>query len=1287
MDEQEQKSIGQDMRNAASAGKSAITAAAKGAAGDVAGAAIEVAKNPTLRKLLLGIPLLVIFLITACLMLIGSSITGLVHTIAENFGAAYEEAWAQEGVNSRGSLLALYGYDIMTGQTASDRALTVAITNALIDTFDTDPHTVNGMDATNSDIGPEYGMEMLPEDYQLTIEAITDQAALASADGALQKRMSMIMQRVDERGNQLTSWATGQYVLDSIGIQIADAFASVMTDPFLYNGTGDVTYDIDTSVFDLTDVQALKIYALYSIQHDVAITDIDMWDLMDYCGWYSTVFKDLDTSVYQDPTSPNIYNSEFGGSFTDDFGGFSAGTSLDEIYKLDDPYVPYWSGTCAPQWYYEEIAQLQKMNADYEALEAKIAAEKEKLVPNQEAIKKMESQLAQMPHFAEDAQGNIILSNFTHLDEVKPYGIIDKIYTGTKATLAVSHSEYFGVDKASDEFLAGLTHNLRALWDEAFGEQSKYTPNGNLVYRDTEDNHSVTLYNTSSDSIYYLINQNTGYMTTTLFGGGAITFGGLNPDTSYAVYRQDRIPEEPAQTVPDKQSPESITPMSYIPEQEGAGIVLLGTVPAESQSGSHSEANTVLLANNEAPEYADPVWIDELTTFVSSANNKAYTLNYELNISYSARSIDDLIYGYLGLWPDSLTNTVIGKDGIEYAAGFEGNDLLRKTWTDTYTDPATGKVTTLTFERQQGFQAEAYEDIVTGIATLLGYELNGLFAQDYGYGGTIVSMAQQELAYYQTNNLGGGSRYWELCSNAKFGDPDRYDKTAPWCVAFVNACAYNCGFTDEWYGDGMWPYWVGGFYTALVEGGHAIGHNTADNYVPVPGDLILFGSGVGCAEPDHIGIVEFVDNEGRVHTIEGNSGNSLKRCTYDSYLIGSYAWEDVVISHYIHPRYPSSFLSNAAYTSAQTAVTPVSTVLSYPAPTGEGTSGAANILFFGNARFRYEQMGQVLDEMAIMYPELYSVELKNAYPHNLGSCRVNHLTWLIPTKYRTATPYGNRIHPIYGDLRFHNGADLGAAQGTPIFAARSGTVRDAGYNDSAGNYVYLDHDGGYRTVYMHMVDRPLVTDGQKVTAGQVIGYVGNTGDSTSAHLHYEVWLNGSVQDPYDYLGLSGSGSVSGPNVIYADDTIDTTALVAAWNKIAETKPTKCKEAQLNIAAKLFVQPVSQAVTVSTGFNWTKTTLREEILWAVCTTSSKQTALISVMTSLCAGLGNDISDEALLEHLKATDFLVVTVAGNRENLWPDDPTSLQDAWINSIQLLLPELTARYAKPAQETQPAT
>lgn len=102
------------------------------------------------------------------------------------------------------------------------------------------------------------------------------------------------------------------------------------------------------------------------------------------------------------------------------------------------------------------------------------------------------------------------------------------------------------------------------------------------------------------------------------------------------------------------------------------------------------------------------------------------------------------------------------------------------------------------------------------------------------------------------------------------------------------------------------------------------------------------------------------------------------------------------------------------------------------------------------------------------------------------------------------------------DSSFHKGLDLAAPEGTPTYAAADGVVLIAGWSDSAGNWIVIDHGNGFVSKYMHHSGL-LVSAGQTVTKGQPIGLVGNTGNSFGAHLHFQLELNGAPVDPQAYF--------------------------------------------------------------------------------------------------------------------------------------------------------------------------
>jgi murein DD-endopeptidase MepM/ murein hydrolase activator NlpD len=114
--------------------------------------------------------------------------------------------------------------------------------------------------------------------------------------------------------------------------------------------------------------------------------------------------------------------------------------------------------------------------------------------------------------------------------------------------------------------------------------------------------------------------------------------------------------------------------------------------------------------------------------------------------------------------------------------------------------------------------------------------------------------------------------------------------------------------------------------------------------------------------------------------------------------------------------------------------------------------------------------------------------------------------------------FGMRKDPFTGRPEFHTGIDIGAPDGTEVHAAREGVVSDAGHSDGLGNYVVLDHPGGYQTVYGHLSVIG-VTMNERVNAGAVLGEVGHTGRATGPHLHFEVRRKGRVTDPFPLLAV------------------------------------------------------------------------------------------------------------------------------------------------------------------------
>jgi murein DD-endopeptidase MepM/ murein hydrolase activator NlpD len=124
--------------------------------------------------------------------------------------------------------------------------------------------------------------------------------------------------------------------------------------------------------------------------------------------------------------------------------------------------------------------------------------------------------------------------------------------------------------------------------------------------------------------------------------------------------------------------------------------------------------------------------------------------------------------------------------------------------------------------------------------------------------------------------------------------------------------------------------------------------------------------------------------------------------------------------------------------------------------------------------------------------------------------------------------FGSRRHPILGYVKMHTGVDWATPYGTPIFASGNGVVETAGWEGGYGKYVKIKHNNGYETAYGHMsAFAKGLEPGKRVRQGQVIGFVGSTGQSTGAHVHYEILVNGRFVDPMR-IKLPRGRSLDGP---------------------------------------------------------------------------------------------------------------------------------------------------------------
>jgi len=132
---------------------------------------------------------------------------------------------------------------------------------------------------------------------------------------------------------------------------------------------------------------------------------------------------------------------------------------------------------------------------------------------------------------------------------------------------------------------------------------------------------------------------------------------------------------------------------------------------------------------------------------------------------------------------------------------------------------------------------------------------------------------------------------------------------------------------------------------------------------------------------------------------------------------------------------------------------------------------------------------------------------------------------------RITSGFGMREHPLFGYTRMHKGVDFGAPTGTPIYAAGDGVIIDRGWKNGYGNFIQIRHNGQISTAYGHMSRFSNgFTRGSRVRQGQVIGFVGSTGNSTGPHLHFEVRVNNQPVNPMTVANLRAGEKLAGANL-------------------------------------------------------------------------------------------------------------------------------------------------------------
>lgn len=847
----------------------ALKATAKAVGGDVAGAALAILKDKQIRNAVICALLFFSFLLVGMLALMGSAITGSAEYLVNTWSENYEESLTNAAVESAGSTVYMYLHRLPIAATA--------LTGTFSDLFgDIKSHFVDGKDATNSN-SSELGETdvFTSEDAQITLEAMTDEEALVGANGAIMRRLDMIKKRVQQRGYQIEKSAKAAYNLQSAGYTFAVWAANELSNPILFRGIdlSNSGVSIDTSVFQLTDLQALKILCAFSIQYDCSLADVEMWTLMDYCGWYDGTLSVLpaaelsEESIYAEGNAAAIVSNGLSGVWSAgmDISSLMA-SSGNYIVQLGGIIVPYWKGSFIPQWAMEEKAAIQDHNEKYW-----------KLVETGAEISE-EDQL-----WGTQASADSKITGFEKLDKVEPYGLIDKIFRNSSACMTLTAEDTGTVYEYIAGEIIGIPDSLIQQWKNAFPEQiTEYTDShGHYVTND-----SVTCNDIGSGT--YLLQRDGTTVATKNLTGKNLKFTGLIPNTSYSIYKEVITTYEEEVPVSRRYNPLAFDFVDDI----GGGGTTTPTEPTEPETEIVTRTETSYELVCSFTTCKDPVQYSAST----------YKICVNVNISFAALSVDELISDTIGLWSGSITDVTETNTGI-YQAGEEGNDLLLYEWNDTYKD-ANGVRHTVTFRRQQDYQAEAYEDMVIALADAAGIDTSSMYNLSSGMNGwDIVSVALAEIDAYSGV---GGSKYWSAYNSYTSSS---LDYSNPWCACFVWYCAWLCGYLTPT-GDGCFgSTWQIGCTTAFnyMQELGAAAHTNRD-YIPSAGDLIFFTESPGSGGFSHIGIVVQTNSDGTVQVAEGNYSNTCTLATRRSYRVGDVANQggDMYVGGYITPNYPIS---------------------------------------------------------------------------------------------------------------------------------------------------------------------------------------------------------------------------------------------------------------------------------------------------------------------------------------------------------------------------------------------
>ena len=744
-EQKEKKSASQSARDAAGSIKDAAKLTRD--IGRIFAGDMSAIKDVLMNKLFWEIVLVVALIVAAVGMIIGASITGVIQFLATSWTEHWDENKIDQAIQSNGDMT----YFKTAGWIFT---LTETFKDVVKDTFSTLTRAgiaaANGRDNSNLTDQEALAAGKNPEadDYENTMQAILtdDPENGIGLTPALKERLDMIIVRVKQRGIQLRNAAYDQYVTSrkSDYHDLADILTDEMEKKMdagggkvvMYAGFNDElsreNFKFDMSAFTLSKLQALKILAIFSIQHDCQLTEMDIWTLMEYCGWFDpknkTDLHDTADSIYDEVLQDQRYGNDIGSVTKKNLGIPIA------AFEMGPLQVPYWSGSCAPQWYYEQQALIREHNRQYLAYWesgdipeemipwgiqqpnrgsntytisgvyarepsstynewfkttteitytfeiVQVGTAKKTIIadytPNQDIVVKdlafgysylvYRNTYSQMvasngnktkkelvdtlslgkftldEAYTEDTIDTALdLSQFQQLSSFKPYGIVDRLYYSAENNLTVLRNEYSSTESWDRETIKALGQKVYKYWDKYVWAREK-NDGGGVVTRNDAGIHSYS-YSGSipSGSTVPSYDQN-GYLTkmvqtsysctlykkTSFWGGWTYVSGGgrsysnLEADTSYRFTITKYT---------------TTTKYEYTYDDEGN---VTGTVPQKPTNSSSTHTSKTF------------------TTFPKRLDTQAYELYAGLNVSFKARTVDEIAFELLGIWPGRLDDTV-----------------------------------------------------------------------------------------------------------------------------------------------------------------------------------------------------------------------------------------------------------------------------------------------------------------------------------------------------------------------------------------------------------------------------------------------------------------------------------------------------------------------------------------------------------------------------------------------------------------------------------------------------